>query len=134
IRRMTARSTTPLSSNRQMGHLIGRLASLRSNSRTAIDIQPLAAGVDSSGLFLSIAFLLIFKGNLDKVSLPKRSYSMRTRSLFTALLITTFLLPAFAQTSSKYPLEVSVFTTKPTPGSKGRSGTGKATLKEGTYY
>ena len=60
---------------------------------------------------------------------------MKTRVLiFAAFVVSLGVQAASASKPPKYPLEVSVFTTKSTPGTHGLTGTGKATVKEGDSY
>src|SRR4051812_39177850 len=60
---------------------------------------------------------------------------MRSSFLIAICLCAALCTGSAAQKSSnKYPLQVSVFTTKATPGTKGKAGSGKADVQEGEKF
>jgi len=60
---------------------------------------------------------------------------MTIKSFASYLLLACAASTAFASpTPAKYELKVSIFTTKPTPGSGGKAGTGKADIQEGESF
>src|SRR5437667_4483641 len=59
---------------------------------------------------------------------------MRSRALIVLSLFVISIFSAAETSAKKYPLEVSVLSVSGTPGSKMKSGSGKADVKEGGDY